>query len=83
VPLILQEGIQVALENCKRCGNLYNKTFRAYCPKCTRELDEAFKVIKEYLKHFPKANMNEISQATNISSEVIACLVKEGRLNLA
>jgi len=68
------------LKNCKSCGKLFDYTGNPLCPECVKKDEEDFEKVKEYLEDNPTANVNNISEETEVSVKRITRFLKEGRL---
>lgn len=67
--------------NCKYCGKLFIYQFgEPICAKCRAVLDERFESVKEYLYLNPRASIQTISEANDVSSQQIIKWVREERL---
>lgn len=72
----------MAVANCKRCGQMFHRTNRAICPDCVTEEDEAFQIVRAYLKQHREANMQQLVDETGVDEEFIIDMLHEGRLFL-
>ncbi|AEE97518.1 TIGR03826 family flagellar region protein [Mahella australiensis] len=70
------------LRNCSRCGRLFASNGGELCPACLEELDEQYKVVREYVYTHPKATIPEVSDATGVEEKIIFEFLREGRLEL-
>lgn len=77
------EVLALKLKNCKRCGKLFVFNGVDLCPDCLQEDEEDFRKVKDYLYHYPKSTVFEISEATGVSTEKIWDFFKQGKLELA
>ena len=59
------------VRNCKVCGKIFNYDGFNVCRACRRKQDERFQRVKEYLREYPGASINEVEDATDVSSEEI------------
>ncbi len=71
------------IRNCKRCNRIFQYRGNQYCPSCMIELDEMFKIVRDYLYDHPEANVIQTSEATGVEEEVILEFLKQGRLELS
>lgn len=67
-------------KSCIICKKLFNGYGLSTCPECTRKLDEAFLVIRDYLEEHRGANANDIIKATGLSNKIVGQLLKDERL---
>ncbi len=68
------------IRNCKRCGKIFNYVGVAVCNECSRQEQEDFEKVREYLFNHPNSTTIEVTNATGIDPKVISRLLKEGRL---
>ena len=71
------------LDNCVRCGKLFNRLSRPICPDCVREEERQANVVMDFLKDNPSATIDEISDVTGVDSQVILRLIRDDRLRAA
>ncbi|MCR5331832.1 MAG: flagellar protein [Lachnospiraceae bacterium] len=73
------------VRSCRSCGKLYNYLGRTtpVCPNCMKLLEEKFQVVKEYIRDNPGANIQKVSDATEVSVKIIKQWVREERLSFA
>ena len=69
--------------NCKMCGKLFNRVRSPFCPECTKELDEKFKQVKDYLYGNPDAGIAEVSEEVDVSQSIIQHWIREERLSFS
>ena len=73
------------VRSCPGCGKLFNylgPTTPA-CPACMAAREEKFQVCKEYIRDNPGANIQQVSDATEVSVKMIKQWVREERLTFA
>lgn len=71
------------VRNCRKCGALYNYiggSYKNLCPKCIRELEDKFDVVKNYIRDNPNASIAMVSQECDVHPEQIQRWVREERL---
>lgn len=72
------------IRNCKQCGKLFQYTgVSKICPKCAREDEELFKIVKEYLYDHPGANIMEVSEETGVEEDRILRYLRQGKLEIS
>lgn len=74
------------LANCPKCNGLFVKSqFRDICDACYKEEEKAFETVYNYLKKREnrKATLIEVSEATEVSEDLILKFIRQGRLQLA
>lgn len=70
------------IRNCTRCGKIYAYDGFKICMSCRRDDEKDFQKVKEYLNEYPGANINEVSEKTEVDSRKIIGFLKEGRLEV-
>lgn len=71
------------VDNCPRCGRLYVKNIMDLCQPCIKELEKQYEVCVEYLRKNRGTNIQELSDATEISIKEITRFIREGRISIA
>ena len=67
--------------NCPRCRDPFVKTRdRKLCPKCSREEEEEFMQVKDYLYNDPEASIGDVVKGTGVEEKLIMKWLQEGRL---
>lgn len=69
--------------NCKMCGKIFNYVRSPFCPACTKNLEEKFKQVKEYIYEHPGAGIAEVSEENDVSKNIIQHWVREERLSFS
>ncbi|MDQ0191094.1 hypothetical protein JI721_08430 [Alicyclobacillus cycloheptanicus] len=72
----------MAIANCKRCGKIYNRVRRDICPQCIAEEDEAFHLVRTYLRENRDATIEDVVEETGVPMELIISMIQDGRLIL-
>ncbi|MCT4585976.1 MAG: flagellar protein [Peptostreptococcaceae bacterium] len=72
------------LINCKKCGRTFGSTDgEQFCKKCREvELDELFKVVRDYLYANPGASVEEVHDKTGIEKRVIIKFLRDERIEI-
>lgn len=71
------------VKSCKKCGKIFQYiTGAPICPKCKKDEEELFQVVKAYLRENRGATMEEVCQATGASIKMIERYLKDGRLEV-
>ena len=73
-------GSKVA--TCKQCGKLFQTIGSVYCSVCVVEMDEAFKIVKDYLYDHRDATVVDVIKGTGVSEKYVLSFLKEGRLDI-
>ena len=70
---------------CRNCGKLFNYLGRStpVCPNCMKIVEEKFQVVKDYIRENPGANIQKVSDDTEVSIKMIKQWVREERLTFA
>ncbi|MDQ0192190.1 TIGR03826 family flagellar region protein [Paenibacillus wynnii] len=71
------------LDNCPRCGRLYLKNVMEMCQVCVKELEYQYEICVKYLRENKGTNIQELSDATEISIKEITRFIREGRISIA
>lgn len=69
-------------KQCKYCGTIFQSAGGNECPRCMKEKEEKFTVIKEYLYKNQGASVAEISAATGVDEKLILYFLRDGRLEM-
>ncbi|KAA8785569.1 flagellar protein [Paenibacillus polysaccharolyticus] len=70
------------LGNCPRCGKLYALNFRDVCSNCIKEMEQEYQICVDYLRENKGANIQELSDATEVSIKTITKFIREGRISI-
>jgi flagellar operon protein (TIGR03826 family) len=71
------------LKNCKKCGRMFSDTNgHEFCSKCRLEVEDHFKIAREYVYDHPGTTVNEVSEETGVPKEEILKYLREERLEL-
>jgi len=72
------------IRNCKGCNRLYQHIGGpTLCPACREELENKFQEVKEYIYNNKGASINDVSEATGVSTRQIKQWIREDRLVLS
>ena len=72
------------LKNCKKCGRMFSDTGgHEFCTKCRLEVEDHFKIVREYVYDHPGTTVNEVSEETGVPKEEILKYLREKKLELA
>ena len=66
------------LGNCPRCGKLYALNFRDVCSNCIKEIELEYQACVDYLREQKGANIQELSDATEVSIKQITRFIRGG-----
>ncbi|QEK11304.1 MerR family transcriptional regulator [Crassaminicella thermophila] len=71
------------IRNCKECGRIFQYTgISKICPKCRREDEKNFKIVKEYIYENQGATLTEVSEETGVPEDKILRYLREGKLEI-
>ncbi|GAA0368051.1 TIGR03826 family flagellar region protein [Bacillus horti] len=72
------------LDNCPKCGTLFVKGVRDVCNSCFEEEEKAYNAVANYLRKSEnkKANINQVSEDTEVSIKLITKFIKQKRISL-
>ncbi len=68
--------------NCKKCGRVFTYINSFLCPICYSADEEAFIKVRDFLREFPGSKLEEVSEATGVSSRMIKKFLREERLEI-
>ena len=69
------------VRNCRECGKMFNYVSgMRICPTCSKKLDEKFTQVKAYIYENPGVGIKEVSDANDVSVNLIKKWVREERL---
>jgi len=72
------------IRNCRRCKKIFSYvTGPQLCEVCKKIDEEEFEKVRKFLRDFPGATIQEVSQATEVSQQTIYRYLREGRLEVA
>ncbi|AIQ65890.1 flagellar protein [Paenibacillus stellifer] len=71
------------LDNCPRCGRLYVKNVMELCQPCIKELEQQYEACVKYIREHKNTDIQELSDATEVSIKEITRFIKEGRISIA
>lgn len=73
------------VRTCRGCGKLYNYigSTTPACPACMKLQEEKFQRCKDYIRENPRANVQKVSEAVEVSVKMIKQWVREERLSFA
>lgn len=74
----------MALANCRRCGNLYNRVTRDICDACFKQEEEDLVKVQHYLRDQVKAGLSieEVAEINEVDEEMIRKWIRDKRLIL-
>lgn len=61
---------------------MYNRTSRAICQDCIAEEEEAFQLVRAYLKDHRDASLHQVVAETGVDEDLILEMIYQGRLYL-
>ncbi|NHW34859.1 TIGR03826 family flagellar region protein [Paenibacillus aceris] len=68
--------------NCPRCGKIFVKGFAELCLNCLKDLELQYDKCLKYLRENRGATINELSEATEVSTKQITKFIREGRISI-
>ncbi|MDO7906559.1 flagellar protein [Paenibacillus sp. JX-17] len=68
--------------NCPRCGKLYALNFKNMCPDCIKGVEKEYERCVEYLREKRGADIQELSDAVEVSIKQITIFIREGRISM-
>lgn len=73
-------GMNVA--NCPRCGKIFVKGFAEVCQNCLKDLEQQYDKCVKYLRANKGTNINDLSEATDVSVKQITKFIRDGRISI-
>jgi len=71
------------IKNCKRCRKIFMWAMGPQlCEDCKRLEEEDFEKVRRFVREYPGATIQEVSDATEVSQNTIHKYLKEGRLEV-
>lgn len=79
----IEGGYKMDIRACKRCKNLFQHiSGRSICPHCLKKEEEMFGRVKDFLRKYPGAEMQEVSMETDVPVHIIESFIRAGRLEV-
>lgn len=71
------------LKNCPKCRKLFTPTpGHMICPECEKKEEQEFQRVRDYLRENRGADINIVSEETQVSTKKILKYLREGRLEV-
>lgn len=71
------------LSNCHQCHKPFaSKATTRLCPGCTRQEQETYLKLYEYLLKHYASTIDEISEATGVPKDTVIRMINQGKFNL-
>ncbi|WNQ11596.1 flagellar protein [Paenibacillus aurantius] len=70
------------VDNCPRCGKMYQKNPRDLCPSCIKEMDLQYEKCIAHLRANRGIDLQELSEATEVPVRQIIKFIREGRISI-
>jgi flagellar operon protein (TIGR03826 family) len=72
------------IRNCRRCKRIFMYVGGPQiCEDCKKQEEEKYEKVRLFLKDFPGATIQEVSQETEVETKLIYKFLKEGRLEIS
>jgi hypothetical protein len=72
------------IRNCRRCKRIFMYvTGPQLCDECRKKEEEEYERVRKFLREYPGATIQEVSNATGVSPQLIYRFLKEGLLEVA
>lgn len=72
------------VRNCKICGKIFNYVVGpGICPACREKNEEKFREVKEYIQDHHNADIREIAEECDVTTNQIRQWVREERLEFS
>lgn len=66
------------IRNCKKCGRIFANDSFDLCPICRSNDVDEFKKVKDFLYKYPGADIQTVSEETNVDTKKILKFFREG-----
>lgn len=71
------------LKNCRNCGRMFAaKNNHEFCSKCRLEVEDHFKIVREFVYDNPGSTVKEVEEGTGVPREEILEYLREEKLEL-
>jgi len=67
---------------CQFCKKPFQSLGRRICPDCLEQIDKDFLIVRDYIYENKRADIDTVSEKTEVSKQIILHLLREGRLTL-
>lgn len=71
----------MAMANCRECGRLFQRTRERVCPKCIAAEEEAFELVRAYMREHRVRLVVELAEETGVANTKILKWIREGKLD--
>jgi flagellar operon protein (TIGR03826 family) len=69
------------LSYCPRCSKLFAKGLRDVCNNCIQAIEKEYETVHTYLKENKGANIQQVSDDTEVPVKQITKFIREGRIS--
>lgn len=74
----------MAARQCRRCRALFNYIHGdVLCPKCKEGEEKDFKVVRKFLRQYPKSTIHQTVNETGVNVKLINKFLRDGRLEIS
>ena len=71
------------LKNCRNCSRMFSsKDGQEFCSKCRLEVEDHFKIVREFVYDNPGCTVKEVEDGTGVPREEILEYLREEKLEL-
>lgn len=70
------------IKNCKKCGKIYSYDGFDNCYACRNEENDMYQKVREYIYDNSNADINKVSQATEVPKKKILEFLRQGKLEI-
>lgn len=72
------------IKNCRKCKKIFMyATGSQICDVCKKAEEEEFDRVRIFLRDFPGASIQEVSESTEVSTQLIYKFLKDGRIEVS
>jgi hypothetical protein len=73
--------MNLLVDNCPICGNIYHKNPKNMCVNCVKKIDLEYDKCLKYLRENKQSNITDLNEATEVSIKLIRQFILEGRIS--
>ena len=67
---------------CRLCRKPFDSIGGKICPECLHKIDKDFVKVRDYIYEHKRADVDTVSEDTEVDKAIILYLIKEGRITL-
>ncbi|MFC5448010.1 flagellar protein [Paenibacillus aestuarii] len=75
--------LQLNVDNCPRCGKVFQKNVRNQCNDCSREMDHKLNRVLDFMRKNYRSTNEQVAEATGVGAEQLMSWMRESKLLVA